>query len=77
MGSIRRPQQARLWQPKSPAYVQANFELGEQALRFTKPRPGLKTAKEYFQAVVDAGENPWREQAVGQLGALTAPKEQP
>jgi hypothetical protein len=64
-------------QPKSPAYVQANFELGELALRLTSPRPGLKTAKEYFQAVVDAGENPWKDQAVSRLSSLTAPKEQP
>jgi hypothetical protein len=64
-------------QPKSPAYVQANFELGELAVRLTKPHPGLKTAKEYFQTVADAGDNPWQDQAQQRLGSLTAPKEQP
>jgi hypothetical protein len=59
-------------QPQSPAYVQANFELGEQALRWTKPGPGMKSAKDYFQAVADAGENPWKEQALQRLGTLTA-----
>ena len=64
-------------QPKSPAYVQADFELGQQVLRLTQPRPGMKTAKEYFQAVADAGENPWKEQALQRLSSLAAPKEQP
>ena len=64
-------------QPKSPVYVQANFELGELALRLTKPRLGMRTAKEYFQAVADAGETPWQDQALARLKSLTVPKEQP
>jgi hypothetical protein len=64
-------------QPKSPAFVQANFELGELTLRLAKPRAGLKTAKEYFQTVADAGDTPWQDQAELRLGSLTAPKEQP
>jgi hypothetical protein len=64
-------------QPKSPAFVQANFELGELTLRLAKPRVGLKTAKEYFQTVADAGDTPWQDQAELRLSSLTAPKEQP
>jgi hypothetical protein len=64
-------------QPNSPAFVQANFELGELTLRLTKPHAGLKTAKEYFQTVADAGDNPWQDQAQQRLASLTAPKEQP
>lgn len=64
-------------QSKSPAFLQANFELGELALRSAKPRADLKTAKEYFQTVADAGDTPWQDQAQQRLASLTAPKEQP
>ncbi len=61
--------------PRSPACVQANFELGEMLMRTALPQPGLRTPSDYFQAVLDAGESPWKELAAQRLAALSGPKE--
>jgi hypothetical protein len=61
--------------PTSPAYLWANFALGEELLNATTPRPGLKTAKDYFQVVADGGESPWKSLAAQRLIELAGAKE--
>ena len=76
-GAARRRQAlaALAGNPRSPACVQANFELGEMLMRTALPQPGLRTPSDYFQAVLDAGESPWKELAAQRLAALSGPKE--
>jgi len=63
---------------RTDSAIEANYQLGHLALR-TREAPALglveklKNPRAYFQLVVAAPDNPWRDLAAYQLAALKTP----
>ncbi len=55
--------------PPTDASIEANYELGQLAMRDTvlRLKPELKSPEEYFKVVISAPDNPWQQRAAERL----------